>query len=155
MFAPYHPTASEPNLTVSLWGQKHSVSVQDISQLTLAQFSSIWTVSLCHNLALVWYVLVSFCYLDSLCDCANAVSSFCSTLLLAAVQPGCLSCLTSVSRHTCYMGTNEHLQLVETHLLCISCRACTYCYVCVCNMLFTQTYACCCATLTIYCASII
>jgi len=92
MFAPYHPTASEPNLTVSLWGQKHSVSVQDISQLTLAQFSSIWTVSLCHNLALVWYVLVSFCYLDSLCDCANAVSSFCSTLLLAAVQPGCLSC---------------------------------------------------------------
>ncbi len=45
MFALYHPSASEPNLTVSLWNQKHSVSVQDISQLTLAQFSSIWMVS--------------------------------------------------------------------------------------------------------------
>lgn len=43
LFAPYHPSASEPNLTVSLWGQKHSVSVRDISQLTLAQFSCIWT----------------------------------------------------------------------------------------------------------------
>ncbi len=53
MFAPYHPSAAEPNLTVSLWNQKHSVSIRDISQLTLAQFSSIWTVSLCHNLSLV------------------------------------------------------------------------------------------------------
>ena len=53
MFAPYHPSASEPNLTVSLWGQKHSVSIRDISQLTLAQFSSIWTVSLCYNFSLV------------------------------------------------------------------------------------------------------
>ncbi len=53
MFASYHPSAAEPNLTVSLWNQKHSVSVRDISQLTLAQFSSIWTVSLCHNFSLV------------------------------------------------------------------------------------------------------
>lgn len=53
LFAPYHPSASEPNLTVSLWGQKHSVSVRDISQLTLAQFSCIWTVSLCYNFSLV------------------------------------------------------------------------------------------------------
>ncbi|KAL0056358.1 hypothetical protein WJX82_010456 [Trebouxia sp. C0006] len=43
MFAPYHPSAAESNLTVSLWNQKHSVSIRDISQLTLAQFSSIWT----------------------------------------------------------------------------------------------------------------
>ncbi|KAL0051965.1 hypothetical protein WJX82_005525 [Trebouxia sp. C0006] len=43
MFAPCHPSASEPNLTVSLWNQRHSVSVRDISQLTVAQFSSIWT----------------------------------------------------------------------------------------------------------------
>ena len=59
MFAPYHPSASEPNLTVSLWGQKHSVSVRDISQLTLAQFSSIWTVR--SAIILVWFILVSFC----------------------------------------------------------------------------------------------
>jgi len=90
---------SLPALTLSLWHPPHTMMLEQLRQLSLAQLSGIWTVrteqqpwsywSRCHSLHLHWQRWAGLC-LDSLCAQWCLFQCLCICICLCLCKCYCL-----------------------------------------------------------------